>query len=211
MAKRLFDIVFSILALAMLGPWILLIAVLVRLDSPGDPIFRQRRAGWRGRPFEMYKFRTMRTDADPYGMSPHSEDDPRLTRMGKWLREKSLDEFPQLWNVLSGSMSLVGPRPLYERQAEQWNERQQHRLDVRPGITGYAQVTGRASIPIEEKIELDLFYVEHRNLAMDISLLWKTLANAVRGEAEIYEKQYSRDQAYEVSPDETPGRATDPG
>jgi lipopolysaccharide/colanic/teichoic acid biosynthesis glycosyltransferase len=172
------------------------------LDSPGEPVFRQRRAGWKGRPFVLLKFRTMRTDADPYGVSPHGANDPRLTRAGRWLREKSLDELPQLWNVLTGSMSLVGPRPLYERQAALWSERQRKRLDVPPGLTGYAQVFGRAALTHEDKIELDVFYVEHRSLALDLKILWKTLTGVLGEEGEVYERQYSRDRIRETSPDE---------
>lgn len=192
MGKRLFDIVVSAILLMAAAPWIVLLAVWIRLDSPGNPIFRQRRVGWRGRPFTMLKFRTMRTDTDPYGMSPQSGDDPRLTRVGRWLRETSLDELPQLWNVLTGSMSLVGPRPLYERQAALWTPRQRRRLEVRPGMTGYAQVMGRASLTHEEKIELDLLYVDRHNLAMDVGLLWRTLVSGLKGQgADVYERRYS--------------------
>jgi lipopolysaccharide/colanic/teichoic acid biosynthesis glycosyltransferase len=116
-----------------------------------------------------------------------------MTRLGRRLREASLDELPQLVNVLTGRMSLVGPRPLYERQAEQWDERQRRRLDVRPGITGYAQAYGRAAMTIEDKIEFDLYYVENRSLAMDLAILCRTAANVLaRREGDVYEKRYSR-------------------
>ncbi|MBN1555970.1 MAG: sugar transferase [Phycisphaerae bacterium] len=202
MVKRLFDIVVGAIILMFAAPWIVLLAVWIRLDSPGDPIFRQRRAGWRGRPFVMLKFRTMRTDVDPYGMSPQSDEDPRLTRAGKWLRETSLDELPQLWNVLTGSMSLVGPRPLYERQAALWTPRQRRRLDVKPGLTGYAQVMGRGSLTHEEKIELDLLYVERHNLALDVKLLWRTLIGGVTGDLDIYEQRYSLERNRELDASE---------
>lgn len=198
MFKRVFDIVCSVLALAVLGPGLVALAVWVRYDSPGEAIFRQRRAGWRARPFTMLKFRTMRTDVDPYGMSPHAGDDPRLTRAGKFLRETSLDELPQLINILRGEMSLVGPRPLYERQAAEWDARQRRRLEVRPGLTGYAQVVGRASLPIEDKIELDLYYVENHSFLLDLKILIKTVTNAARDE--IYEQQYSRNRQQEIDP-----------
>jgi len=146
MLKRAFDITISLIAIVLLGPLLILIAILVRLDSPGAGVFRQRRAGWHGKPFVMLKFRTMRANVDPYGVSPHSGEDPRLTTLGRFLRESSLDELPQLWNVLTGSMSIVGPRPLYERQAELWTEHQHRRLDVKPGLTGYAQEIGRAHV-----------------------------------------------------------------
>jgi lipopolysaccharide/colanic/teichoic acid biosynthesis glycosyltransferase len=201
MAKRIFDIVVGLILLMFLAPWIVLLAVWVRLDSPGDPIFRQRRVGWRGKPFVMLKFRTMRTDVDPYGISPHSRDDSRLTRVGRRLRETSLDELPQLWNVLTGAMSLVGPRPLYERQAALWTPRQRRRLDVKPGLTGYAQVMGRGALTHEEKIELDLVYVERHNLGLDVKLLWQTLLGGV-SEGGVYEQRYSRTCLYETEPSE---------
>jgi len=198
MGKRLFDIVFSLIALAFFGPWLVLIAVWVRLDSIGDPIFRQRRAGWKGSPFIMLKYRTMRTDVDPYGVSPQAGNDPRLTRIGRFLRETSLDEFPQLWNVLTGTMSLVGPRPLYERQAALWTPRQKKRLDVKPGITGYAQVFGRGGITHEEKIELDVYYVEHKSWRLDLKILLKTFTSVLTGSGDIYEVRYSRDKEREI-------------
>jgi lipopolysaccharide/colanic/teichoic acid biosynthesis glycosyltransferase len=181
----------------LLAPTILLLALAVRVDSPGPAVFRQRRAGLFGKPFTMLKFRTMRTDVDPYGISPHAGDDPRLTRVGKLLRETSLDELPQLLNVVAGQMSLVGPRPLYERQAAEWNERQRRRLEVRPGITGYAQAFGRAGLTIEEKLELDVRYVEQRTFWLDIRILGRTMANAVIARGEVYEQRYSRDSEYE--------------
>lgn len=197
MTKRLFDIVGSLAALAILGGPMLLIAVAIRLGSPGPALFRQRRAGRRGKPFALLKFRTMRADVDPYGQSPRSADDPRLTPLGRWLRERSLDELPQLLNVLAGQMSLVGPRPLYLRQAEQWNEQQTRRLLVRPGLTGYAQVCGRAGLTHEEKIELDVYYVDNRSFRMDLWILLKTAAGLFTRRGAIYERRYSRDKEHE--------------
>lgn len=197
MIKRLIDIVGSLLGLIFLAVPMLLIAIKVRLESPGPAIFRQRRAGWRGKSFEMLKFRSMRTDVDPYGVSPHSQDDPRMTKFGRFLREKSLDELPQLINVLKGEMSLVGPRPLYERQAEKWDQRQRRRLDVRPGITGYAQVYGRAALTHEEKIELDVQYVENACLALDLKILLRTFADIFGRRRSVYEQRYSRDEERE--------------
>ncbi len=194
--KRVLDILFSLLALAALGVPMLLVALAIRLDSRGPALFRQRRAGWRGRPFTMLKFRTMRLDSDPYGDSPHGADDARLTRSGRFLRRWSLDELPQLLNVLAGQMSLVGPRPLYERQAAQWDGRQRRRLEVRPGLTGYAQAGGRGELTIEDKIELDLYYVEHRSLWFDIKIVLRTFG-ALRRSSEIYERRYSRDKQRE--------------
>jgi len=197
MVKRLLDIVASAVLLVLLALPLAIIAVLIRLGSPGGALFRQRRAGWRGRGFTMLKFRTMRTDADPYGQSPHSRDDPRLTRMGRFLRETSLDELPQLLNVLAGRMSLVGPRPLYERQAALWDANQRRRLDVRPGITGYAQAFGRAGLTHEEKIEMDLYYVDNAGLWLDARILLRTAMNMVMRRGEVYEHRYSSDREYE--------------
>jgi lipopolysaccharide/colanic/teichoic acid biosynthesis glycosyltransferase len=198
MLKRVFDITMSLIALVLLGPLLILIAILVRLDSPGAAIFRQQRTGWRGKPFVMLKFRTMRTDVDPYGASPHSGKDPRLTKLGKFLRESSLDELPQLWNVLTGSMSIVGPRPLYERQAELWNEHQRRRLDVKPGLTGYAQIYGRGALTHEEKIELDIYYVDNYSMKMDLQLIFQTFFAIFGKKIDIYEQQYSKVNRYET-------------
>lgn len=202
MCKRLLDILLSLSGLVVLGPLMLLIALAIRIESRGAALFRQRRAGYRGRPFVMLKFRTMRSDVDPYGMSPRSGGDPRLTRLGRFLRETSLDELPQLLNILSGSMSLVGPRPLYERQAQQWDDNQRRRLDVRPGLTGYAQAYGRGSLPIEDKIEMDLYYVDHRSLWLDLRILVRTAANIFGRGGDVYEKQYSRDRKREKDREE---------
>ena len=137
--KRAFDLLVSGLMLVILSPLLAGVAVAIRLTSRGPAIFRQERAGQNGRPFTFYKFRTMRLEADPFGPSPKSGDDPRLTRVGRFLRESSLDELPQLVNILRGDMSLVGPRPLYVSQMAEWNERQRKRLLVKPGLTGLAQ------------------------------------------------------------------------
>ena len=197
MLKRLIDIVGSLIGLVMLALPMLVIAVVIRVTSRGPAIFRQRRAGRGGKPFTMWKFRTMRSDADPYAHSPHEADDPRLTRFGRFLRGTSLDELPQLFNVLAGTMSLVGPRPLYERQAEKWTDTQRRRLDVRPGITGYAQACGRGSLPIEEKIDMDLHYVDNQSFMMDAEIIGRTVWNMFCRRGDVYEKQYSRDKEYE--------------
>lgn len=194
---RIFDILVSSIAIALSSPLLALIAVAIRIETPGRVIFRQRRAGKCGKPFVMLKFRTMRADVDPYAASPHGPEDARLTRIGRFLRERSLDELPQLFNVLLGHMSLVGPRPLYERQADKWDARQRRRLDVRPGLTGYSQAYGRAGLTHEEKIEMDLEYVERQSFTLNVRIVLKTVANlfARRG---IYEKRYSRDKERET-------------
>jgi len=196
--KRIFDIVFALVGLVVLSPFLIIVAAAIRIESAGSPLFRQVRVGRGGKPFKILKFRTMRTDVDPYGSSPRGRDDPRLTRVGRLLRERSIDELPQLLNVLLGQMSIVGPRPLYERQAAQWNEDQRRRLEVRPGITGYAQVHGRASATHEDKIELDLHYVDNQSLLLDLKLIWRTFVKGFTVRSDIYEQRYSRDKERET-------------
>lgn len=196
--KRALDILLSIAALAILAIPMALLGAVIRLESRGPALFRQRRAGKCGKPFMLLKFRTMRTDVEPYGVSPHSADDPRLTRVGRYCRETSLDELPQLMNVLIGQMSLVGPRPLYERQAAQWNPRQRRRLEVRPGLSGYAQAFGRGAMTIEDKIEFDLHYVDNVSLLLDLKIIFKTLGNMFGRSGKIYEQRYSRDKERET-------------
>ncbi len=196
--KRTLDLLVSLVLMVLLAPLMVLLAVAIRLESCGPAIFRQERAGQGLQPFICYKFRTMRVDVDPYGASPHSRSDPRITRVGRLLRETSLDELPQLLNVLRGEMSLVGPRPLYVRQAAEWTPRQRRRLEVKPGLTGMAQVAGRGALTIEDKLELDVRYVEQASLWTDCRLIWAT-ARSLLSSRDIYEKQYSR-QA-DVEPD----------
>ena len=191
--KRIVDFSLALGGVVLLGPLIIVIAVVVRLSSRGPAFFRQERAGKDGKPFIMYKFRTMRTDVDPFGASPKSGDDPRITKIGKFLRETSLDELPQLLNVLKGDMALIGPRPLYISQMEEWDQRQKKRLLVKPGLTGLAQVSGRGALTIEEKLELDVNYVENHSFSMDCRILLDTLG-AVIGKKSIYEKRYSSKQ-----------------
>jgi len=176
--------------LVLLAPLLLAIALAIRLSSRGPVLFRQQRAGRGGRAFALYKFRTMRLHVDPYGPSPRSGADPRLTGVGKWLREYSLDELPQLVNIVKGDMSFIGPRPLYESQITEWNERQKQRLLVKPGLTGLAQVSGRGALTREEKLELDVVYVEQRGLRMNARICAATVAQLL-GRRNIYEKRYS--------------------
>ncbi len=189
--KRVTDLAVAGVALVVLAPVLLGIGVAIRLGSRGPALFRQERAGRAGRPFLLYKFRTMRPDADPFGPSPKAGDDPRLTRLGRLLREYSLDELPQLVNIVKGDMSLVGPRPLYVAQIAEWDERQKRRLLVKPGLTGLAQISGRGELTREEKLELDVRYVEKASLRLDSRIILATLARvfARRG---IYEKRYSQ-------------------
>lgn len=186
--KRVFDVAIAGVLLVLLSPLLLAIACSIRLGSRGPAIFRQERAGRNGMPFTLYKFRTMRLDADPFGPSPRSGQDPRLTRLGRFLREGSLDELPQLLNIVKGDMSLVGPRPLYMSQVAQWNERQKKRLLVKPGLTGLAQISGRGDLTIEEKLEFDVKYVEQTGLWPDCRILAATAAR-VFSRGGIYERR----------------------
>ena len=186
-AKRVMDIAVSAAALLVGWPALLGLALAIRRDSPGPALFKQQRAGRDMKPFRMVKFRTMRTDVEQFGVSPGSDQDPRLTRLGPWLREMSLDELPQLWNILKGEMSLVGPRPLYLSQARRFNERQRRRLEVRPGLTGLAQIMGRGEVPHEEKLEFDVQYVERMSLWLDLKILWRTFRQGF-GRRTAYQK-----------------------
>lgn len=188
--KRIVDFCLAAGGLLFASLIIAVIAIIIRLTSKGPAFFAQERAGKDSKPFTMYKFRTMRTDADPFGASPKSGEDPRITRIGRFLREYSLDELPQLFNMLKGDMAFIGPRPLYMSQAAEWNERQRKRLQVRPGLTGLAQVSGRGGLTIEEKLELDVQYVENEGLKIDLKILLATFG-AIVGKKDIYEKRYS--------------------
>jgi len=192
--KRGLDIIISLSVLIILWPVLVLIAIAVKVGSKGPVVFKQQRAGKNGKPFVFYKFRTMRTDADPFGPSPKSGGDPRLTRIGRILREYSLDELPQLCNILRGDMSIVGPRPLYLSQISEWSERQKKRLLVKPGLTGLAQISGRGEITREEKLELDVKYVETASFAADVRIVLATFAHVFSRKG-IYEKRYSQTES----------------
>jgi lipopolysaccharide/colanic/teichoic acid biosynthesis glycosyltransferase len=175
MIRRALDIVVSAIALTFSAPILAAAMVAIKIESKGPAIYRQRRAGLEGRPFDVFKLRTMVDGAEHVGAGLAIDaDDPRVTRVGALLRRASLDELPNLANVLRGEMSLIGPRPTLPAQVAQYDERQRGRLAVKPGITGWAQVNGRASLPWSERIELDLYYVEHRSLALDLRILWRT-------------------------------------
>ena len=189
--KRGLDIFIALAAMVILSPVLVAIGITIRLSSKGPAIFKQQRAGKNGRPFVFYKFRTMTLDVDPFGPSPKSGQDRRLTKVGKFLRECSLDELPQLFNVLKGDMSIVGPRPLYLSQIPEWSERQKKRLLVKPGLTGSAQIQGRAELTREEKLELDVKYVENAGLLTDIRIMLATIVQVFRRKS-VYEKRYSK-------------------
>jgi lipopolysaccharide/colanic/teichoic acid biosynthesis glycosyltransferase len=180
--RRAIDVVVSATVLALSAPLLALAAIAIRLESPGPVIYRQRRSGLHGREFDVLKLRTMVDGAEHEGAGlAINENDARITRVGAFLRRTSLDELPNLVNVLRGEMSLIGPRPTLPVQVEQYSERQRGRLAVKPGITGWAQVNGRASLPWAERIELDLYYIEHRSPALDARIVWRTLAMVLGG------------------------------
>jgi lipopolysaccharide/colanic/teichoic acid biosynthesis glycosyltransferase len=156
--------------------------LVIRIESRGHPIYRQRRVGKDGHPFEVYKLRTMVSGAERMGAGLAIDaDDTRITSAGRFLRRTSLDEVPNLVNVLRGEMAIVGPRPTVQVQVDQYTERQRGRLAVKPGITGWAQVNGRASLPWADRIELDLWYIEHRSLLLDLRILWRTARMVLTG------------------------------
>lgn len=176
--KRALDLLLASLAIAILSPLLLAVAVLVRILLGKPVLFRQRRPGLHGSPFTCLKFRTMKETRDPAGNLLPDAD--RLTRVGSFLRRTSLDELPELWNVLRGDMSLVGPRPLLPAYLPRYTAFQQQRHDVRPGITGWAQVNGRNALSWEQKFELDVWYVGHQSLALDLKILWLTVLIVLR-------------------------------
>lgn len=167
----------SLSALVILYPLMVLVAVLIKLTSHGPALFLQERSGLHGKPFRIVKFRSMVTGAEKLGAGYEiEEDDPRITAIGKWLRATSVDELPQLWNVLIGDMSIVGPRPCLMYQVASYNAEQVRRLTVRPGMTGWAQIHGRNEIPWSRRIELDLWYVDHLSLWLDTVISLQTIA-----------------------------------
>jgi len=180
--RRALDIAVSALGLLIASPLLAAAIVTIRLESPGPALFRQLRVGRDGELFEMLKLRTMIRGAERQGAGLAVDaGDPRITRAGAFLRRTSLDELPNLINVLRGEMSLIGPRPTLPAQVAQYTERQRGRLAIRPGITGWAQVNGRAALPWEERIELDLYYIEHRSPALDLRILARTVAMVLGG------------------------------
>jgi lipopolysaccharide/colanic/teichoic acid biosynthesis glycosyltransferase len=182
-AHRALDLLIAGPVAAVTAPVVALLALAVRLESPGHPFYTQTRVGRHGELFQIYKLRTMVRGAEFTGAGlAIQEGDERITRIGAFLRRYSLDELPNLWNVLRGEMSIVGPRPTLALQVEQYTDRQRGRLAVKPGMTGWAQINGRASLPWPERIELDLWYVEHRSLWLDLQILARTARMVVAGD-----------------------------
>ena len=173
--NRAADVAIAGGALLVASPLLALAALAIKLEDGGPVLYRQTRVGRDGTDFELLKLRTMVVGAETMGAGlAVNRGDSRITRAGRILRKLSLDELPQLWNVVRGEMSVIGPRPTLRYQVEQYDERQRHRLDVKPGITGWAQVNGRATLPWAERIELDVWYVEHRSPMLDLRILART-------------------------------------
>ncbi|MGH2869801.1 MAG: sugar transferase [Solirubrobacteraceae bacterium] len=182
MITRALDLLIAGIGTAVSAPLVAALALAVRFESAGDPIYRQVRVGKDGQPFEIFKLRTMVSGAEFQGAGiALAQGDTRITRVGAFLRRYSLDELPNLWNVLRGEMAIVGPRPTVDSQVRQYTPRQWGRLAVRPGLTGWAQVNGRTSLPWPQRIELDLWYVEHRSLALDLRILVRTVGMVLSG------------------------------
>ncbi|OAS85232.1 sugar transferase [Metabacillus litoralis] len=178
--KRVFDLIFSLVLLICLSPLIVILACLVRLKLGSPIFFKQQRPGLYGKPFYFYKFRTMTSETDENGLL--LPDYQRLTSFGKFLRKYSLDEFPQLLNVVKGDISTVGPRPLLMEYLPLYTEEQKKRHNVRPGITGWAQINGRNSISWEEKFKLDIWYVHNQSFLLDIKILILTVLKVIKSE-----------------------------
>ena len=173
--NRAADVVLASAGLVLASPLVGAGALAVKLQDGGPILYRQQRVGKDGEEFELLKLRTMVVGAEKLGAGyAVDRGDPRITRTGRLLRRLSIDELPQLWNVVRGEMSLIGPRPTLRYQVERYDERQRRRLEVKPGITGWAQIHGRAALPWEDRIELDVWYVEHRSPLLDLKILWRT-------------------------------------
>lgn len=181
-ARRALDLLIAVPAAIMTAPLVAVLAWRIRRESPGGALYTQVRSGLRGEPFRIFKLRTMVKDAEFQGAGlAVLEGDARITPTGAFLRRYSLDELPNLWNVLRGEMAIVGPRPTLPGQVAQYTDHQRRRLDVPPGITGWAQVNGRAALPWSERIELDIWYVEHRSLWLDLRILARTVWMVLHG------------------------------
>ena len=180
--SRAFDLIFAGTALVLTSPLLAAAALATKLESGGPVLYKQTRVGKDGVDFEVLKLRTMVVGAEKLGAGyAVDRGDPRITRVGRILRRTSIDELPQLWNILRGDMSVIGPRPTLRYQVEQYDEHQRRRLDIRPGLTGWAQVQGRASLPWAERIELDVWYVENRSPKVDLEILLRTPLALFRG------------------------------
>ena len=190
--KRLFDIIFGIIAMPFLGILLLIVGPQIYFEDKGQIFYNAPRVGKNGKEFKMYKLRSMKVNAPDLvmedGSTYNGEDDPRLTKVGKWLRKTSMDEMPQFLNVLKGDMSVIGPRPDLQRETELYEGNEGEKLLVRPGITGYAAVYGRNSIPWKERLKLDVYYVHNLSFALDVKVFFKTFSTIFKQEG-IYVEQ----------------------
>ena len=194
--NRAADVALASVGIVLTSPLLAAGALAVKFQDGGPVFYRQRRVGKDGTEFELLKLRTMVVGAEKLGAGyAVDRGDPRITRTGRLLRRLSIDELPQLWNVVRGEMSVIGPRPTLRYQVEQYDERQQHRLDVKPGITGWAQVNGRAELPWADRIELDVWYVEHRSLRLDLRILAKTPGALLGGAGSVARDPYAGSSA----------------
>ncbi len=184
--KRVIDTVLSLIVVIVLSPLLLIISLIIKISSPGPILFKQQRLGLHGKEFTIYKFRSMTVGAEHTGSGVYSgKDDPRVTAVGKFIRKTSIDELPQCMNVIKGDMAIVGPRPpltYHPWPIEQYTEEQFHMFDVRPGITGWAQVHGRKSVEWHERIKMNVWYAQHVSLALDIRILFMTVFKVLRNE-----------------------------
>lgn len=185
--KRVFDCCVSLLAIVILLPIFVVIVITIKTSSKEPAVFKQQRVGKDGKLFVLYKFRTMKSDADPFGQSPKSGNDPRLIKGGKFLREYSLDELPQLFNVLKGDMSIVGPRPLYVSQIAELSDYHKKRLLVRPGLTGLSQIYGRSSLTSKDYLDMEVEYVEKEKFWLDVRIIILTFG-VVFWKKKVYEE-----------------------
>jgi undecaprenyl phosphate N,N'-diacetylbacillosamine 1-phosphate transferase len=185
--KRIFDIVVSLVSLIILSPVFAVVALIIRINDKGPVIFKHERSGKNAKPFVFYKFRTMKLNVDPYDESPSSGDDPRLIKAGKFLREYSLDELPQLFNVLKGDMSIVGPRPLYMSQILEFSQYHKKRFLLKPGITGLSQVYLRSELTTRQSLDLEVKYVETQNFWLDMKIIFLTI-RVVFGKKGVYQR-----------------------
>ena len=184
--KRMIDILFSLVGLILFSPICIIIAILIKLTSKGPVIFKQERIGKNGKVFKMYKFRSMIQNAEKTGSGVYSgKDDPRVTKIGKILRKTSLDELPQMWNILTGSMSFIGPRPVLTYHPwtyDKYTKEQLKRFSVRPGITGWAQIHGRKTVEWNERLKYDVYYVEHLSFLLDLKIFFITIKKVILSE-----------------------------
>ncbi|MHC4125554.1 MAG: sugar transferase [Planctomycetota bacterium] len=185
--KRIFDVSISLLTIILLLPVFVVIAIAIKISNRGPVVFKQERAGKDCKPFSLYKFRTMKVGVEPFGQSPKSGEDPRLIKIGKFLREYSLDELPQLFNVLRGDMSIVGPRPLYISQICELNNYHKKRLVVKPGVTGLSQLYGRSELTSKNSLDLEAEYVEKQSSWLDIKIIFLTFGIVIAKKG-VYEK-----------------------